>query len=243
MLIICEDGLYALSGALQSSRVNPRVALTDKIKTAMSDAVTAYKSNFGWQVIHFPRQDMLLMNVPVTTGNSQQQYVMNTITGAWCNFSGWNANCFEIYNSLLYFGGSSYIGKAWDTANDDSGAILIDGLQAFNYFGSRGQKKRFTMMRPLFFIDSTQSINANVNVDFDTTAPASSIGTVTFSGGVWDTATWDSGQWSDALSVSSQWQGATGIGYCGAPHIQASMDGASLQWVSTDLVYEPGGIV
>lgn len=240
VLIITQDGLIQLSGALQSSRVNPRVALTDKIRDAMTTAVASYGSTFGWQVIPYPNKNALHLNVPVTAGNSQQQYVMNTITGSWCNFKGWNANCWELYNDRLYFGGNGFVGKAWDTAEDNGGSIFMDGLQAFNYFGSRGQTKRFTMLRPMLMINSTQEIKAGINVNFDQTAPASSIGTASFSGGLWDTAVWDTDLWSDTLSVSSNWQGATGVGYCGAPHIQANLDGASLQWLATDVVMEPG---
>ena len=53
LLIICQDGVYPMSGALQSSRVNPKVALTNKIQLAVSEAVTSYGSNFGWQLIQF----------------------------------------------------------------------------------------------------------------------------------------------------------------------------------------------
>ena len=186
---------------------------------------------------------MLILNVPVTAGASQQQYVMNSITGAWCNFTGWSANCFEILGDDLYFGGTNYVAKAFDTAEDDGSAIFIDGLQAFNYFGSRGQLKRFTMLRPMLLINSTQQVNINMNVDFDQTAPASAIGTAAFSGAAWDSAKWDEDTWSSTLNVSAVWQGSTGVGYCGAPHMQANLDGASLQWVSTDVVMEPGGIL
>ena len=243
LLLICQDGLVPLSGALQSSRLNPRVALTDKIQSVMGDAVEDYGSNFGWEVIPYPNKDMLVMNVPVTEGASQEQYVMNTITGSWCRFQGWAANCFTLYNDELYFGGSTYVAKAWNTAEDAGGSIFIDGLQAFNYFGTRGQLKRFTMIRPMLLINSTQQVNANMNVDFDQTAPAAAIGTVTFSGASWDSAKWDQSTWSSTLTVSALWQGSTGVGYAGAPHIQANLDGASLQWVSTDVVMEAGGIV
>lgn len=242
LLIITQDGLVPLSGALQSSRLNPRVALTDKIDSAMSQAVINYGSNFGWQVIPYPRQDMLLMNVPVATG-AQQQYVMNTITGAWCSFQGWQANCFELFNDLLYFGGNGYVGKAFSTAEDNGDSIFMDGLQAFNYFGLKGQQKRFTMMRPILLIDSTQQVNGGINVDFDQSAPVSSVGTASFTGALWDTGVWDTDVWTDTLSVSKQWQGASGVGYCGAPHLQANIDGATLQWLSTDVVMEVGGIV
>ena len=243
LLIITQEGLVPMSGLLQSSQVNPRVALTDKIQNTMANSVISYGANFGWQVIPFDPLNVLLLNVPITTGDSQQQYVMNTITGAWCNFQGWNANCFEVFGDDLYFGGINYVAKAFNTAEDDSGSIFIDGLQAFNYFGTRGQLKRFTMIRPMLLLNSTQQVNANMNVDFDQTAPASAIGTVTFSGAAWDTAKWDQSTWSSTLTVSALWQGSTGVGYAGAPHIQANLDGATLQWVSTDVVMEPGGII
>ena len=243
LLLICQDGLLPLSGALQSSRVNPRVALTDKIQSQMSQAVTDYGSNFGWQVLPYPNQNMLLLNVPVTAGNSQEQYVMNTITGAWCNFTNWNANCFELHEDQLYFGANTFVAKAWNTAQDAGSAIVIDGLQAFNYFRAPGQQKRFTMIRPMLLINSTQTVNANMNVDFDQTAPASAIGTVTFSGALWDSAKWDQSTWSSTLNVSSVWQGSTGVGYAGAPHIQSNLNGATLQWVATDVVMEPGGVI
>lgn len=243
LLIITQDGLLPLSGALQSSRVDPSVALTDLIQSEMGESVASYGSNFGWQVIPYPNKDALVLNVPVTTGNLQQQYVMNTLTGKWCKFTGWNANCFELYNDELYFGGTDYVAKAWDTAKDAGDAIAMDGLQAFNKFGSQAQQKRFTMMRPMLLIDSTQEVRGGINVDFDQTAPASALATVSFSGALWDTGVWDTALWASALSVSKLWQGATGVGYWGAPHLQANISGAALQWVSTDVVLEAGGIL
>lgn len=243
LLLITQDGLVPLSGALQSSRVNPRVALTDLIQLEMSSAVNSYGSNFGWQVIPFPNKNALILNVPVTAGNLQQQFVMNMITSKWCSFTGWNANCFELFNDDLYFGGTNYVAKAFDTQADAGTAVFIDGLQAFNKFGSQAQTKRFTMMRPMVMIDSTQTINAGINIDFDQTSPASAIGTVSFTGALWDSGVWDTALWSDDLAVSKFWQGATGVGYWGAPHLQANISGARVQWVSTDVVLEPGAVL
>lgn len=243
LLVITQDGVVPLSGALQSSRTNPRVAVTDKITLKVSEAIRSYGSNFGWELASQPNRNALLLNVPVTAGNLQEQYVMNMITGAWCNFTGWNANTFAIFNDELYFGGTNYVGKTWDTQADAGTAVFIDGLQAFNKFGIEAQTKRFSMMRPMVLIDSTQTIRAGMNIDFDQTAPASSIGTVAFTGALWDTGVWDTAQWSDDLSVSKLWQGATGVGYWGAPHLQANISGARVQWVSTDVVLEPGAIL
>jgi hypothetical protein len=243
LVVITQDGLYPLSGALQSSRLNPRVALTDKIQSAMSQAVTSYGSNFGWCVIPFPKQNMLILNVPVLEGSSQQQYVMNTITKAWCNFSNWPANVFELSGDNLYFGGSNFIAKAWDTLSDTGQAISSFGLQAFSYFGSPGQLKRFTMIRPTLYASSTPSINGQVNVDFNTDPSTVTLSVGVSSAGQWDAGKWDTAVWGSGLTLSRVWQGTSGIGYCGAPNIVTNTSGIELQWVSTDLVMEPGGII
>ncbi len=81
----------------------------------------------------YPNGTMLILNVPVAVG-IQQQYVMNTITKQWCNFTGWPANCWELYADAPYFGANGYIGKAWTTQADAGQNINCNALQAFNYF-------------------------------------------------------------------------------------------------------------
>ena len=242
LLLITQDGLVPLSGALQSSRVNPRVALTDKIQRATSEAVGNYGANFGWQVIPYPNQNMLILNVPVSGGAIQQQFVMNTITGAWCNFTGWYANCWELYGNDIYFGGNGFVGKAWDSNADAGADISWSALQAFNYFGSRGQNKRFTMFRPTFQITGLPMVEGNMAIDFDQTAPSSSLNVVTGAGAAWDSGTWDSGQWG-GYNFSRAWQGAAGVGYAAAPNLAGTLNGLELQWISTDVIMEAGGFI
>ena len=243
LLLITQEGLVPLSKALQSSRLDPRVSLTDKIQQAISASITSYKSNFGWQIQSFPEQNMLLLNVPVQQGNDQEQYVMNTITGAWGRFQGWEANCWALYQDELYFGGNNMIGHAWDTNADIQMAISGSILQAFNYFGSPAQLKRFTMMRPTFYANGAPSIQANINVNFDQSAPSSNLNTVPIQGALWDSGVWDVGQWGASLSLITAWQGANGVGYCGAPRLASMTNGFEVQLVSTDIVLETGEIL
>ena len=94
-----KDGLFPLSKALMSSRVNTKTALTDKIQSAVSEATTLYGTSFGWQTMIYPPENMLFLNVPVAVG-SQQQYVMNTISGAWSNFTNMPAELLEMWNDI-----------------------------------------------------------------------------------------------------------------------------------------------
>lgn len=242
MLIICQDGLLPFSQALQSSRVNPRVALTDKIQWPTSEAISSYGANFGWQTLYFPKNNLLFLNVPVGVG-SQQQFVMNTVTKSWCNFTGWNASCWEIYNDNPYFGSTGYVGKAWDTNMDNGNNIRGDVKQAFNYFKAPGLLKRWTMMRPIIASNGQPSYLAGINVDFENTDLSAPPNFAPITYAIWDTAIWDDSTWGGGLSILKYWQGVTGIGYCAAPRISIASQGIEVHWMSSDLVYERGAIL
>jgi hypothetical protein len=243
LLLITQDGIYPMSGALQSSRLDPKVAVSNKIMNAVSAAITSYGNNFGWQLCYYAIQNMLILNVPVQEGNFQQQYVMNTINKSWCNFSGWNANCFEIFNNQLYFGGNGYVGQAWSGLSDNGNNINLDGFQAFNALGSPGQQKQVKMLRPVVLSNGAPALNCNVNVDFDTNDTTAPLSFSPVSYAAWDAALWDQGLWAGGLTVTKNWQGATGLGNYLAPRLKAASQGIQIEWASTDIVYEPGAVL
>lgn len=243
VLIICRDGVFPLSQALQSTTVNSKTAITDKIQSAIETSVTSYGSNYGWQIELFPVEDMLVLNVPVTTGNNQEQYVMNTITGAWGNFTDWNANCWALFNDELYFGGNTYVGQAWDTNADNGSAISGFILQAFNDYGAPGQRKRCTSMRPLFLTNGSPTIYGGVNWDYNLSNPTSPLSTSATTFALWDTAVWDTGIWAGDLSPSNSNQAVVGSGWAGAPVFKSATNGLQLELVSNLLSLEIGGFL
>src|SRR3546814_11110940 len=57
-------------------------------------------------------------------------------------------------SDLLYFGGTDgRVMKADTGAADDDANIEADGKTSFQYFGGRGNLKRFTMLRPIIATD------------------------------------------------------------------------------------------
>lgn len=243
LLVLTLDGLFPLASALQSSRLDPNVALSDKIQGAFATAAQNYKSNFGWGMVYNALNNALVVNIPVATG-SQEQFVMNNITKAWCRFTDWNANTFNILNDELYFGGNQYVAKAWTTGStgyiDDTNNIAGRILQAFNYFETRGVKKYFTRARPGIFSNGQPAINIDINVDFDLSASTAALAYTPSSYGVWDTSLWDTGIWGSADVINNNWQGVTGIGYCAAIQLNSSSRNLQIQWASTDIVYQLG---
>ncbi len=240
LLLITQDGVVPMSGALQSSRLNPRVSITDKIQYAVSSAITSYGSNFGWQLMPFPKQNQLYVNVPVAEGSLQQQYVQNNITKNWCNFTGWAANCWELFNDHIYFGSDTYIGKAWDGYSDNDTNINGLALQSFQDFGVIAEKHA-KLIRYHLRSDGSPTIYGNVNVDYDTQDVSAQLSAVASDYDTWDGGDWDSAIWGSGLVPSAVWQSATGMGYTMAPFLKVSSKGIQLLWAATDLIYEVGG--
>ncbi len=240
VLVHTLDGLLPLSKALQSDRLDPSVAISDKIQNAISIASSSYGTTLGWDIFVYPASNALILNVPVSVGG-QQQYVMNTITTSWCNFTGWPANCWALFNDRPYFGGNGVVTAAWDTSfSDGANYIVTRCQQAFNYFDQRGIIKYFTRARPSIATTGTPAIAIGMDVDFDTTFTGSRITFSPVSYAVWDVDRWDVGLWGQGLTTYNNWQGITGIGYCGSLQFSSTSKGIDLQWASTDIVFQAG---
>jgi hypothetical protein len=242
LLILTLDGLIPFASALQSSRLDSNIALSDKIQGAFAAAARTYKDTFGWGLLYNPLNNALIVNVPVSTG--QQQFVMNNITKAWCNFTGWNAACWALVENEPYFGGNTYVAKAWTTGDggyaDDGEPVRTKALQAFNYFETRGVIKYFTRARPSIFSNGQPSVVIGINTDFQT---ADQTGAVSFSptvAGLWGVGLWDVALWGSDVVITNNQSGVTGIGYCGAISFNSSSENLQIQWASTDVVYQIG---
>jgi hypothetical protein len=190
--VISQDGVLPISQALPFDPSADRsIAITARIQNAMSVAASNGKDLFGWELISFPTQQLIILNVPQVENQQQVQFVMNALTGAWCQFIGWNANTFAIYNNLLYWGDNNgHVNQGYVGSSDNASAIFADMQCAFNWFDDPGRVKRMTMVQPLLTLGSGVTPTLGVDTDFQTSglqAPVTSFtGTV-----LWDVAQWD----------------------------------------------------
>jgi hypothetical protein len=244
LLVLTEGGLVPLSAGLQSTRLDPRVNITDKIFFAISQATSLYATQYGWQINYFAKKNMLILNVPVIGGS--EQYVMHNITKSWARFTNINAFCWELSGDDMYFGGDGFVGKFYDT-NADAGANILGFVQqAYSYFESRGQQKRFTMVRPILQTDNgVPTVLCGISTDFETVDLTSQISfnPNILSIGLWDIADWDDANWGGGLVTTKIWQGVTGLGYAGSISLNVVSQGIEFHWASTDYVMERGGVL
>ena len=226
--LITQQGVIPLSQALPYEPSADRsVSITARIQNAMAQAAASGMNLFGWQLISFAPEQLAIINVPQVENQTQVQFVMNALTGAWCQFTGWNANCFEIYNNALYWGGNDgTINQAFVGNTDFVTPILADMQCAYNYFDAPGRLKRMTMVQP--FITAAQTITPSLSIDADFQIQTQSSPVQILNGGsLWDQAFWDSGVWFGTVIQTTSWLSAEAMGHALAVHMTINVAAGS----------------
>lgn len=241
VLIICRDGVFPLSSALQSDRVNAAVAVTDKIRNAMRQAVELYGDNYGWILEFYSGQSMLILNVP--KGDTSDQYVMNTLTGSWCRFTDMPASYWVIFENEPYFAGDTYVGKALGAVNDNGSNIYCSFLQAYSYFGFDTQIKKVEGVRPTYGLSGNATIEACLSVDYREQVPYQLNSAAIGEAAEWDVSNWDEGLWGGEQIVSGWQLIGGGIGYAFALRMNATVNNAEVKYLASSYLIQQGGIL
>lgn len=242
LAINTTEGLYPLSKALLSESISRNAALSDKIQNSTSEASSLYGANDGWQVVLYPNANMLMLNVPAGNGQNYQ-YAQNTITGAWCKFTGWDARCWVNSSLGLFYGSGDAVVQAWVGNLDNSIGIQADCLPAFSYFGQKARNKFFTMVRPNILTNGSPSVEYALNTDFVPQDPAGALNYAPPSGMVWGTMTWGSMTWGGALTVMSGWNTVGAVANSAAIRLRVLNNGSDVRFNNVDYLHQLGGVL
>lgn len=244
--VLVENGVFFLSKLLQTGEANFAGALSNKIQTAFSSVASLLgETTQGWEGVVYPAYDALLVNLP----SQSTQYVMNTVTGAWCRFTGWAATCFHAWDGALYFGtAAGTVLVAWDgTQTADEGSDIVgEVITSWNYFGSKGVLKHLTLFRPLLSYNGQVELRWGIGADFADDILYTSIypRAPTVDASRWDIAVWDTDLWTLSLVRYIAWRNAANApGYAHALHLQIATNDSSLAWSGTDFHYHIGGLI
>ena len=265
--LLTEDGIVALSQVLTLDQIAlANQAVTRNIAPAFRDAVIARVPHTGWQMLLWPLRSMAIINMP-QIGPPNTQFISNARTGAWCRYTGWDAQCFAVHGlepSGLYFGTSdgrvmqaetggqddnlSYTATIFYSYTDLSGQDVSFGGIAPSSAAQSVARKHITMIRARFqtnIISLTPTIT--VKVEYDTTIPpAPSAATAPAVGSNWDSAKWDVDVWGAApVSHSESWIPTYADASQVAPVIQLSLKTVATpdaRLTSVDVLFETGSI-
>lgn len=239
--VITTLGVVALSAILPISISGQgKAAVTDKIKGAFQTAYAVGGSIFGWDIVEYPRGALVIVNVPQPGGmNTYQQYVMNTVTGMWCNFTNLNAICWNLFDQNMHFGDANGNVNLFDFGQTDNDTPISGVcLPAFNDFGQPGNK-RFLMARPLYTGAIGSDPPLELRVDYDVLFPTQSQTSIPSGGSPWGSP-WGS-SWGPSIGAISDWQSVAGFGRVGSVILSIS---SNVGWTINhiDILAETGGL-
>jgi hypothetical protein len=244
LLIISQYGVFSMNKALASSKFNIQATLSENISEAIATAVSFYGSYKGWQSIYHPGGDFILINIPVTEYGQSHQYVMNTLTNAWCRFTGWNSFCWVIYKDELYTGMAGKVAKAWVPGNDFSDSITATVRTTFKYFTPRARVKESVLLQPVLTTSGNIAVNVAMDSDFRI---RENYGTAVFgveNPGIWSVDPWDGAAWGGVLTPSLDWVSVSCHPfYCAATRLRVIARDATVSWASINYLYQVGGLL
>lgn len=241
--VLTETGLWPLSKALQSSTIDRKPALTDKIQNAFNSYYKDFGSVYGWQPILYPAGPAILVNIPLTNLVSYQ-FVMNTITGAWCRFTNWNATCFVVSEGNLYFAMNNKVYQAWTGKNDNNAAIVGGVKTAFTYGPASRRSKHIKLVRPILTADASITVQLALDTDFSDRRLISSVTNFLQNVAIWDTALYNQAYWSGGDVTISSWRTvAHKPGSAWALRLRCSVKDIDVSWSSVDYICEVGGLM
>lgn len=247
LLYLSRIGLIPMTKVIQSAILDRSETVSFKIDGAFIDAAEDYGANTtDWHMTAHDDQNMLIVNVPVSQSPlTSYQFVMNTITQAWCRFTGWAATCWAIHNNQLYFGGGSVVRLAWTGASDNGSPIVAQAAQAYSRLGRYGQKK-ISLVRPNVAFSSGVALQMALDADFKTFVGQTVItyNPVT-AGAIWNASLWDTGVWDSGEQIlDPKWTTVPAdMGYLHSFRIQFTTSTAAVTWTSTEFAHQAGGII
>ena len=249
LMVATEDGIVPMSKVEALDQVAlQNIAVSQPIAPAWRQAVVARSNMTGWQIMAWSRESMGVISLPKEDAGDKTQFIVNTRTGAWSKYSGWDAYCFAVFENGLFYGTSDgRVLNAEVGASDDGNNYTFTIFSSFDYLDGSMNRKQITMVRPFIQANFEFSPSISTRVDYDISLPnnPSAINIVP-SGSAWDDATWDVDTWPPDLINQAYWQMSPALGSIAATIIQGTLSTASvdpdIRLTQTDVMYEQGNV-
>lgn len=254
-IILSLDGFISMDEAIVNQRTEETTSFSGKIIRASNTAAANYKSNFGWEAIYYPRGQMFLVNVPVSS-TQYEQYVRNSNTGAWCRFTGWNARTFCLFNDRLYYGDANtgqIVLADTSTADtqygygDNGNPVLRTATQAYIRLTQPGQKTRVTGVQLVTNMYKPSRASINILQDYNPrNLPTVKIAD-SYPVSYWDASNWDTFYWGDpdydltATNAKPSLHSVMGFGFATALSYRYLNRAQFLTWFSTNYLFDNAG--
>lgn len=252
LVIATEEGMVPISAAVSKDAAVLSLAAISKNIEPDWRAAALERNSLPWEIIKWPEQRYAIISLPITSvGQDPICFVVNTETGAWCKYTGWNTQCLELLDGQLYFGTTAGTIKLAEVGGTDD-----DGPIYYTYVGNPDPITKNiagikTMHQARVTFRSATPFNSQVTfaTNYSVTLPsppnsAADVPSNEWDSGLWDVALWD--QAASPASIGTRWISIGRHGYVFQPIVQIT--GALSQLPRTELVQidamlESGGVV
>lgn len=239
LVCITRAGLYAFNELLGGKPAGTETPISDKVNDTFIRWAADYSANFGWSVVNYPEDQKLIVNIPKTSSASYQ-LVFNTLSGAACLYDGINAKSWATHKNSIYFGGID--GKVYQSEygyTDGSNSISHLLKQAWSYAGNRATLKKFAAVKPLLETSTTTTIEVGVDTDFVDSSNSVSAD-LSKSTTAW-ASPWGSA-WTEPSAVFNSWIPISATGKNYSLKLAGVLNGGQLEFVSSQVLYDQGGV-
>jgi len=248
--IATSVGLVPLSKAINLDVTSLAVATVSyKIADAWSDA-TRLRGMKAWQCEIWPEQKMAVIAPPEMIGGADPvMFVSNTETGAWARFTNWQANCMEVFQGQLYFGGDN--GRIWIAnvgGTDDDEVYTGEVVPLFDDLGSPTSLKIGKIARAVTRANTRVNGIVCLRSDYAPEGCPPPDATSLAGDNSWGTGIWGQSVWGASVPsfINQDWQSVGGEGYALALAYQVS-SGSIIplddEMIRMDFTYETAEVV
>lgn len=225
VVIITEYGMMSVSelvsGKLASLADENMIGA--KYNPSLARYVSDYISNYYWQVVSYPGQEVLFVCSPALEPEFQMDvtFTMSHFSKAWSTHTNIPALCAEVFQGQMYFGtkdgkialafsgfhdGASYDGV--EQGNEVTGYLQT----GFYDMGSSTANKRATRLRLLGRCDGNPGYMAAIKSEYDLENMIQAPGPAANDKPLWDVALWDQATWQSRTSTFKRWFGVSSFG-------------------------------
>lgn len=252
VMLLSTQGLIPMS-RLVAGQYNESAANTmpaSKIQPVLGPTIYQLKDIPQWDVVLVPQESILIIKLPVNVYGVYQQYVMNTITGAWSTFSNMNMVSTCVLDGQLYYSDNNgqvikgLYGNFDGSDIDGLGGYAIEGdvQAAFNSYNTPAQLKKFQMARPIFLAPTAPSVKLQLNTQYALNNVSGSPAFTDVTSGIWDTSSWSEAYFAGTSNTYQAWVGVVGLGYYGSIRMKVKgLPGTVL--TSMHVMSELGGVM
>jgi hypothetical protein len=240
---ITEEGILSISQIREAGEdVDTSKYISSKLGRHYSDVANSLQSTHGWCGIMYPRGKALIINVPSAT-TKYAQFIMNTSTGAWGKYSGWDGKCFALFGRRLYFGTADGRVMLADEGLSDNGTpVTASCRQAWDTFddkdGMGDEDKQFHFVTLSIQVDSAPYLAVALNINYEEDVPTAVTGFIWPDGAKWDTATWDVDYWAASDIPVQITVPVDEVGYTASLWLRASSTTSKVRWFSSRFTFE-----